>query len=76
MEKKRFAKEKEPTALKTAAAIPLYNVPGTLFSLAQLPSYVTRVAKFFTEVSKDTTAKLENKAICAALIPKSKARRT
>ena len=54
-------------ALKTAAAIPLYNVPGTLFSLAQLLSYVTRVAKFFTEVSKDTTAKFENKAICAAL---------
>ena len=53
--------------LKAAAAIPLYNVPGTLFSLAQLPSCVTRVAKFFTEVSKDTTAIFENKAICVAL---------
>ena len=53
--------------LKAAAAIPLslYNVPGTLFSHTQLISYVTRVAKFFAEVSKDTTAKFENKAICA-----------
>ena len=53
--------------LKAAAAIPPYNVPGTLFSFAQLLSYVTRVVKFFAEVSKDTTAKFENKAICAAL---------
>ncbi len=27
--------------LKAAAAIPLHNVPGTLFSLAKLLSYVT-----------------------------------
>ena len=54
--------------LKADAAIPLGNVPGTLFSLAQLLSYVTRVAKFFTEVSADTTATFESKAICAALM--------
>ena len=54
--------------LKAAAAISLYNTPGTLFALAQLLSYVTCVAKFFTEVSADTTAKFENKAICAALM--------
>ena len=47
--------------LKAAAMIPLYNVPGTLYTLAQLLSYVTHVAKFFTEVSKETTAKFENK---------------
>ena len=38
-------------ALKAAAVIPLYNVLGALFSIAQVLSYVTRVAKFFTEVS-------------------------
>ena len=45
--------------LKAAAMIPFYNVPGTLYSLAQLLSYVARAAKFFTssEVSKGTTAK-------------------
>jgi hypothetical protein len=55
-------------ALKAAAAIPLGIVPGQLFSLAQLLSYVTHVAKFFTEVSAAATAKFENKAICAALM--------
>jgi hypothetical protein len=54
--------------LKAAAAIPLGIVPGQLFTLPQLLSYVTRVAKFFTEVSAATTAKFENKAICAALM--------
>ena len=54
--------------LKPASAIPLGNVPGTLLSVAQLLSYVTRVAKFFTEVSAATTAKFESKAICAALM--------
>ena len=47
--------------LKAVALIPLHNVPGQLYTPAQLLSYVTRVAKFFTEVSKDTTAKFENK---------------
>ena len=31
-------------ALKAAAAIPLHNVPGTLYTPPQLLSYVTRVA--------------------------------
>lgn len=43
--------------------IPLYNVPGTIYTLAQLLFYVTRVAKFFTKVSKETTAKFENKQL-------------
>ena len=47
--------------LKAVAMIPLYNVPGTLCTLAQLLPYVTHVAKFFTELSKETTAKFENK---------------
>ena len=47
--------------LKAVAMIPLYNVPGTLYTLAQLLPYVTCVAKFFTEVSKETTAKFESK---------------
>ena len=46
----------QKAAMKAAAAIPLGNVPGTLFSLPQLLSYVTRVAKFSIEVSTDTTA--------------------
>ena len=54
--------------LKAAAAIPLHNAPGTLYTLPRLLSYVTRVAKFFTEVSKETTAKFENKVLCAALM--------
>ena len=53
-------------ALKAAAAILSYNVPGTLLSLAQLLSYVTSVAMFFTEVPRETTAKFENKVLRAA----------
>ena len=41
--------------LKAAALIPLHTMTGTLDTLAQLLPYVTRVAKFFTEVSKGTT---------------------
>ena len=54
--------------LQAAALIPLGTIPGELYSLAQLLTYVTRVAKFFTEVNKDTLAKIENKTLCAALI--------
>ena len=50
--------------LKGGSLIPLDNVPATLFSLAQLLGYVTRMAKFFTEVPADTTKKFENKAVC------------
>ena len=49
--------------LQAVALIPLGNVPGTLYTLAQLLSYVTRVAKFFTDVSKGTLAKIENSAL-------------
>ena len=56
--------------LKAAAAIPLHNVHGTLHTFPQLLrlSYVNRVAKFFTEVSRETTAKFENEVLCAALM--------
>ena len=54
--------------LQAVALIPLGNEAGTLCTLAQLLSYVTRVAKFFTDVSKGTLAKIESKVLCAALI--------
>ena len=54
--------------LQAVALIPLSNKPGTLCTLAQLLSYVTHVAKFFTDVSKGTLAKIKNKTLCAALI--------
>ena len=54
--------------LQAAALIPLGNRPGELYTLAQLLTYVTRVAKFFTEINKDTLAKIESKTLCAALI--------
>ena len=50
--------------LQAAALIPqsrLSNKAGTLYTLAQLLSYVTHVAKFSTDASKDTLAKIENK---------------
>ena len=53
--------------LQAAALIPLGNCPGELYTLAQLLTYVTRVAKFFTEINKDTLAKIENKTLCTAL---------
>ena len=49
--------------LQAAALIPLGNEAGQLCTLAQLLSYVTRVAKFFTDVSKGTLAKIENSAL-------------
>ena len=54
--------------LQAVALIPLGSEPGTLYGLAQLLSYVTCVAKFFTDVSKGTLAKIESKTLCAALI--------
>ena len=54
--------------LQAAALIPLGNRPGELYTLAQLLTCATRVAKFFTEINKDTLAKIESKTLCAALI--------
>ena len=54
--------------LQVVALIPLGNRPGELYTLAQFLSYVTRVAKFFTEINKDTLTKVESKTLCAALI--------
>ena len=47
--------------LQAVALIPLSSEAGALCTLAQLLSYVTCVAKFFTDVSKGTLAKIENK---------------
>ena len=55
-------------APRAAAAILLCNVPGTLPSLAQLLPCVTRVDKFFNEVSKAPTAKFKNEVLRAAFM--------